>query len=225
MDTVDRLYPHFETAFLRVAAIQADRARTAGLAEMVSRLPLAIAILSWKGGLVYINNAARAACLAWRAESEPAAAGLAFSEAAVPAEVVDACRRRADERDSTAVPNVGLVRASLEVKHPENPLRRAVIEPFDAASEPLSESAFLVRFEAPGPPGGGVESLALLSRLSTAEKAVAERILLGESNREIAAALGKSEGTVRKQVESILKKLGVRDRRRLMLAIRGGPVD
>ena len=65
----------------------------------------------------------------------------------------------------------------------------------------------------------------LLSHLSTAEKSVADRLLMGESNREIAAALGKSEGTVRKQVESILKKLGVRDRRRLMLAIRGGPVD
>lgn len=39
----------------------------------------------------------------------------------------------------------------------------------------------------------------------------------GYSNREIADALGSSEGTVKNQVSSILSKLGVRDRTRAVL--------
>jgi DNA-binding NarL/FixJ family response regulator len=39
----------------------------------------------------------------------------------------------------------------------------------------------------------------------------------GYSNREIADALGTSEGTVKNHVSSILSKLGVRDRIRAVL--------
>jgi DNA-binding NarL/FixJ family response regulator len=39
----------------------------------------------------------------------------------------------------------------------------------------------------------------------------------GYSNREIATALSRSEGTIKNQVSSILGKLGVRDRTRAVL--------
>ncbi|MCB1091173.1 MAG: helix-turn-helix transcriptional regulator [Verrucomicrobiae bacterium] len=149
---------------------------------------------------------------------------MGLSEAVVPPEIVEACAGCAAKHDASAIPNVGLERIRIEVTHPDNPSRRAVIEPLDASSEPLSQPAFAVRFESPSAQSDGEGNLLLLSHLSTAEKSVADRLLLGESNREIAGALGKSEGTVRKQVESILRKIGVRDRRRLILALRGGGV-
>lgn len=52
----------------------------------------------------------------------------------------------------------------------------------------------------------------LVSRLTPREAEVLRLIVKGMSNREIAAALGVTEGTVKSFVNSILGKLGVRDR-------------
>jgi DNA-binding CsgD family transcriptional regulator/PAS domain-containing protein len=63
----------------------------------------------------------------------------------------------------------------------------------------------------------GVESAgpgSLASRLTPRERQVLVRLARGETNRQIAAALERSPGTVRKHVEHILQKLGVGDRTR-----------
>ncbi|WP_420934562.1 response regulator [Alteromonas sp. A081] len=53
--------------------------------------------------------------------------------------------------------------------------------------------------------------------LSGKEKEILRLMASGCSNREIAAALYKSEGTVKNQVSTILAKLGARDRTRAVL--------
>lgn len=59
--------------------------------------------------------------------------------------------------------------------------------------------------------------------LTTKEIEVLRLMAGGYSNREIAQAIHKSEGTVKNQVSSILDKLGVRDRTRAVLrAINSG---
>lgn len=59
-----------------------------------------------------------------------------------------------------------------------------------------------------------------LDSLSPAEQVVAAHLNQGLSNKEIARALGKSEFTVKHQVSSILRKLGVPSRIRLMVILR-----
>ncbi|MFO1451481.1 MAG: LuxR C-terminal-related transcriptional regulator [Opitutaceae bacterium] len=59
----------------------------------------------------------------------------------------------------------------------------------------------------------------LIERLSPAERSVAAHVRHGLSNREIARTLGKSEATVKNQVSSCLKKLGVRNRLQLILQL------
>lgn len=53
--------------------------------------------------------------------------------------------------------------------------------------------------------------------LSSKEKEILRLMASGCSNREIAGALYKSEGTVKNQVSTILAKLGARDRTRAVL--------
>lgn len=55
-----------------------------------------------------------------------------------------------------------------------------------------------------------------LSVLTAAERLVAVHVKVGLSNKEVAAALGKTEPTVKNQVGSILGKLGVPSRARLI---------
>ena len=83
-------------------------------------------------------------------------------------------------------------------------------------------------FSVPLPPTAGWRELAAgvevggadLTRLSPAERIVAAFVCQGLSNREIAAALGKSERTVKNQVSAILAKCGVPTRARLIALLR-----
>ncbi|MDP2715407.1 response regulator transcription factor [Rheinheimera sp.] len=58
---------------------------------------------------------------------------------------------------------------------------------------------------------------AQLEPLSDKELEILQLMAAGYSNKEIAAALYKSEGTVKNQCSAILSKLGVRDRTRAVL--------
>ena len=59
-----------------------------------------------------------------------------------------------------------------------------------------------------------------LADLTPAERVVAMQVAQGLTNKEIARALGKSEITVKHQVSSILAKLGVPSRTRLIVLLR-----
>lgn len=56
--------------------------------------------------------------------------------------------------------------------------------------------------------------------LTEAEQRVLELVGAGYSNKEIACLLNKAEATVKNQVASILRKLGVPNRVRLIAAMR-----
>lgn len=57
-------------------------------------------------------------------------------------------------------------------------------------------------------------------KLTPAEAEVVSHLTRGLSNREIAAQLGKSEATIKNQLRSVYRKLGVANRIRLMVMLR-----
>jgi len=59
-----------------------------------------------------------------------------------------------------------------------------------------------------------------LRGLSPAERVVVAQVCQGLSNREIATVLGKSPATVKNQVSTCLRKLGVPTRTRLIARLR-----
>jgi DNA-binding NarL/FixJ family response regulator len=81
--------------------------------------------------------------------------------------------------------------------------------------EPAGAGEGVGQGSAPGSGSGSPRPLALSDR----ELDVLRHIAAGESNREIAAALFLSEGTVKNHVTNVLAKLGVRDR--TQAALRG----
>ncbi len=221
MKLFERLYPHLEIAFRRVAKIQAGQATTMSLAALLTRLPLPVAVVSWEGGISHINDPARQACLDWNAPEPAHSSTENLSLAALPDDIRDRCVTLARAVDDATSTNAGPPPLeSVTVTHPRDASFSAVIERILPQDEPMSAPAFLVRFERdsqePDPDKLTPALLGQYCNLSTAEKAVAERMLEGQSNSEIAAKLGKSTGTVKKQVESIYRKLGIHDRRRLI---------
>jgi DNA-binding NarL/FixJ family response regulator len=69
------------------------------------------------------------------------------------------------------------------------------------------------------PASGVPPAPVLLEPLTPRETEVMRMVAGGYSNREIGAALGTAEGTVKVQVSSILSKLGVRDRVQAVLRV------
>lgn len=65
--------------------------------------------------------------------------------------------------------------------------------------------------------GTGYPTLPVLEPLTGREQEILRLMAGGFNNREIAEALGPSEGTIKNHVSSILGKLGVRDRVRAVL--------
>jgi len=65
-------------------------------------------------------------------------------------------------------------------------------------------------------PRAGTREFSQFARLSVCEREVAELVCKGESNKEIAAHLGKSALTVKTQLQSIYGKLGKVGRGRLI---------
>ena len=76
---------------------------------------------------------------------------------------------------------------------------------------------------AQGVPSGSMFLSANADDLSENERMIVEKVSCGYSNREIAALLSLSEGTVRNYLSNILSKLNLRDRTQLAVwALRGG---
>ena len=107
---------------------------------------------------------------------------------------------------------------------PPGDLARAIrtVAAGEAVLAPTATRRLLDRFAALAPAPAGDD---VLAGLTDRERTVFDRLAAGRSNREIAAELHLSEGTVKIHVGRILAKLGLRDRvQAVVLAYESGVV-
>jgi DNA-binding CsgD family transcriptional regulator len=239
---VEHYYPWIETALRRVRLLADHRARNLDIAAGLFDNPVATFLLDWDMRPEQANRAAVHACAAWRHGPEKARQlklphTLATRD--VPAEIRSACASVREQWVESHQPHNGKPSPvfslpvppprvfRLNLVHPLHPRLDASITLLRPNALRLARPSFLVRITDAGamvengaPPAGNGREQQWLARLTRSERELPPLLKNGCSDKEIAAALGKSVPTVKNQLRSIYEKLRVPNRARLIAMLR-----
>lgn len=211
------LHPFVGIAIARVRRLHSERLARRGLEDFNRQVPVGLALLDWDLRVEFANPEAHRCCAEWNFGAGGLRAYSPRDAFALPGEVLAAARALrtdllggtgpAGEPRAVGPAAGGAWGARLSVLH--NP------------SSALAKPRFLVAF-APvdGARSGGSGRLALLRDLTPREREIALLVCEGCANAEIARELGRSVLTVKTQLNSAFRKLGVRSRARLMALLR-----
>ncbi len=224
VEFLEELHPHIETVINRLLALEEERARRRCLEEFNDHLPFALMFLNWELTPLYVNRAGYEQSALWNFGPAKARAYQPRAAFYPPPEIFQACAGLKAEwlaRQSKGEANPRSTEA-LQVKHPKQPGLAASIR---LHIEPHARTAFpgfIVYLEnqtaAPSP--GKLAGNSLLAGLTAAEREIACGVCEGLGNDEIARRLRKSVKTVKGQLTSIYKKLGVSGRGQLLVKLR-----
>jgi len=221
---LEELHPHIETVINRLLALEEERARRRCLEEFNDHLPFALMFLNWELTPLYVNRAGYEQSARWNFGPDKARAYQPRAAFYPPPEIFQACAALkagwlARQARGEANPRPG---EALQVKHPKlagfTASIRVHVEPHARTAFP----GFIVFLEsqtaAPAP--GKLPANSLLAGLTPAEREIACGVCEGLGNDEIAARLRKSVKTVKGQLTSIYRKLGVTGRGPLLVKLR-----
>jgi len=213
-------YPYFAAALRRVRLLESARAVRTDLESSLLDLPIATLLLNWQLGIEQANHIAARMCAAWAHGLDKARALKMGPRLEVPPDLLAACQELRSAWSTPASGGIRLLRRTLS--HPAQPSLQATITLLRPHALRLAAPTFLIRITEVDRTGQaeGTDLTALLSRLSPAERELVPPLRRGLANKEIAAALGKSVPTVKKQLHSILEKLGLSNRSRLIALLR-----
>ena len=216
--TLRELHPHIEKALNRLLAEEEERARRRQLEQFNHHLPFALMLLDWELKPVFINQRGYELCAAWVFGFEQARAYQARSVFHLPAELAAACRRlKADWLQHSSRASGPGAAASVQVAHPQAGTLTATLSLHGEDRRLAAKPGFAIYLQdIRATRGRSDPAHALLERLSRAERALVDELLQGCSNKEIARRLGKSTDTVKSQLTSIYRKLGVASRSQVL---------
>jgi DNA-binding CsgD family transcriptional regulator len=221
LGTLGSLHGHLGAALNGVLELQRERSARGALELVLAPLPLPIVVLDWDLEVLYHNHAASESAVLWMCRQADARCLKQASRFEMPAHVGALCREL----------KAAWIRLGQRAKHSPGSTRVAIAHP---TLPGFQTSVRLVHLDPPGlrmplflvvfENTGGLPNLALadagrfsqLARLSVREREVASLVGRGESNKEVAAQLGKSVLTVKTQLQSIYGKLGRVGRGRLI---------
>jgi DNA-binding CsgD family transcriptional regulator len=221
---LEELYPEIERAENRVTLLEMDRSARFILEDLVRDLPLPVVLLSWDLQPKFQNRSGLEICATWR---NGGVVPVAKSERIeLPEELLAACAEmKVEWRKSLASHNLRRHAAERTIAHVRAPLSAKICMK-RLESTPLADSDFLITFQIKrnGTPYLSISRepvLAVLMVLTPREREIAILCGEGRTNAEIAAVHGRSVGTIKAELHSVFKKLGVRTRTELAMTLRG----
>jgi len=182
--------------------------------------------LDWDLRVEFANPEAQRQCAAWNFGPVAAKALNPRDAFALPAAVLASCRR---------------LREALLARDPKRPLSepgdiahvepepgrglRAQVTVLNNSASALAKPRFIIVLDArpaTSTPTAAdpAEKLRLLRSLTQREREIALLVCEGDSNAEIARKLSKSVLTIKTQLNSVFRKLGLKSRAKLMLRLR-----
>jgi DNA-binding CsgD family transcriptional regulator len=219
MEELQALQPHFACVIRRMAKHQETRLIDSSLRHFMSSLPTATLILDWNLKVMHYNSTASHLCSQWKN-----GAHTSFFKAPrriqVPGDILAELEHM---RPSIMAQKWGQGpggRRSMhfDYRHPSTHWLSASIEFLPSRSLSLSKGTFLVTLKEEHSSNRDGLLSDKLSQLTRRERECALLAAQGLHNRDIASKLGKSEITVRNQLSSIYRKLGIDTRHKLIAA-------
>lgn len=217
------LHPFIETAIIRVQKLHTERLARRSLEEFAWHIPIGLVLLEWDLKVEFANPEARKMCADWNLGPDAAKAYNARDVFAVPEPVLAECKRlreailARDPKELTSLPG-----DVARVNHPYQSSKHAQITVLKSSGSALAKPRFLVMldeevFPLAEPLRSQTRSKPLhLPALTPSEKEIVDHVCSGLSNAEIARALNKSVLTVKTQLNSVFRKLGVSSRAKLI---------
>jgi DNA-binding CsgD family transcriptional regulator len=220
MQELQALQPHFACVIRRMAGHQETRLVHSSLRHFMASLPTANLILDWNLKVLHFNSIASHLCSQWKrgARGSPLKDPRRFQ---VPGDILAEIERM---RPSIMSQRFGRYLGHrkpllLNYRHPSMPSLSASIEFLPSRSLSLSKGTFLVTLEEDHSSHRGLDLSHKLNQLTRRERECALLAAEGLHNGDIAKRLGKSQITVRNQLSSIYKKLGIDSRSKLIAAL------
>ena len=218
---LEHLHPFLAPAVSRFHEISASDAVLEGIATALRHVSPGIVVLDWQLRVVCATKAGRRSCAEWNRMSTPRCATSPRDPLPVPGFLLQICDELRQELASV-----------MRQQREPNPQRRYVSHPdsLDVGASvtaiclgaALAEPSFVIEFEDPGRcPAHVSDTASLLAHLTKSESEVAFVVAQGLSNEEAAERLGKTVHAVKFLLHRVYQKLGVRNRARLSLLLRG----
>lgn len=221
MMELQALQPHFACVIRRMAGYQETRLIHSSLRHFMSSLPTATLILDWNLKVLHYNSIVGQICFQWKYGAR-ASLFKAPGRFQVPGDILAAIERMRPSimKQKWNQSPGGRKSLHLNYTHPSMPWLSASIEFLPSRLLSLSKGTFLVTLkESPSSSHRNTDVSDKLNQLTRRERECALLAAEGLHNQDIAKKLGKSQITVRNQLSSIYRKLGIDSRHKLIAAV------
>lgn len=217
--TIRKLRPQVETALRRVLKVDRLQIARSAVESFLVRTPQPVLVLDWELRVAYRNRAAEDFCARWNFGSR--AASLSNTDVfEAPVAALEACRalRKGIEARLLHLPPAPPAGADplAPIRHPEHHGLHITVKPMELRAARMGLPSFLVEMHEESPNGTAQLDPDATRSLTRREREIVVLLVEGSTNRQIAARLGRSLGTVKKHLTSIFYKLAVPNRSTLV---------